>query len=107
MDEARFGADDLGEVLELVTAELVANVVRHVGSAMQLRVVRRPESIRIELDDASPRVPVRQEPDPEAERGRGMVIVESLATAWGVEPRDGGKTVWFELAFDLTPAPNA
>jgi hypothetical protein len=26
-----------------------------------------------------------------------MLLVDELATAWGVEPRAEGKTVWFEL----------
>jgi hypothetical protein len=35
----------------------------------------------------------------DAPTGRGLRIVDSLATRWGVEPGDAGegKTVWFEV----------
>ena len=83
--------DGFGDVAELLTDELVSNVVRHVGAPMQLRAVRYPSSIRIEVDDPSTEPPVRQD------HGRGILLVESLATGWGVELRDDGKTVWFEI----------
>ena len=34
----------------------------------------------------------------EAATGRGLVLVESLADAWGSDIGPSGKTVWFELA---------
>jgi hypothetical protein len=92
--------DGLGDVTELLADELVCNVVRHVGGAMQLRAVRRASSIRIEVDDPSTEPPVLQSPDPLDERGRGILLVESLATTWGVDIHDTGKTVWFEIDVD-------
>ncbi len=89
--------DGFGDVAELLADELVSNVVRHVGAPMQLRAVRHPSSIRIEVDDPSTEPPVRQDPDPLQDHGRGILLVESLATVWGVELRDDGKTVWFEI----------
>lgn len=35
--------------------------------------------------------------EPDAEGGRGLIVVTVLATAWGVTARDVGKTVWAEL----------
>jgi anti-sigma regulatory factor (Ser/Thr protein kinase) len=92
--------DGFGDVTELLADELVCNVVRHVGAPMQLRAVRRPSSIRIEVDDPSTEPPVLQNPDPLDERGRGILLVESLATSWGVDIRETGKTVWFEIDVD-------
>jgi anti-sigma regulatory factor (Ser/Thr protein kinase) len=89
--------DGFGDVTELLTDELVSNVVRHVGAPMQLRAARHGSSIRIEVDDPSTDAPVRQDPDPTQDHGRGILLVESLATVWGVELRDDGKTVWFEI----------
>ena len=89
--------DGFGDVAELLTDELVSNVVRHVGAPMQLRATRHDASIRIEVDDPSTEIPVRQDPDPSEDHGRGILLVESLAAVWGVELREGGKTVWFEI----------
>jgi hypothetical protein len=33
----------------------------------------------------------------EATTGRGLQLLDSVASAWGVEPRSAGKTVWFEV----------
>jgi hypothetical protein len=43
---------------------------------------------------------VRRDPDDFDEHGRGIMLIETLAADWGVELRDGGKTIWFELAAD-------
>jgi anti-sigma regulatory factor (Ser/Thr protein kinase) len=89
--------DGFGDITELLVTELVANVVTHVGSPMTLRVARTPTMMRVEIDDSSPEVPVVRHPDTADEHGRGVLLVDQLANAWGVEPRAQGKTVWFEL----------
>jgi serine phosphatase RsbU (regulator of sigma subunit)/anti-sigma regulatory factor (Ser/Thr protein kinase) len=94
------------EVAELLSDELVSNVVCHVGSPMVVRARRGASSVRIEVDDASTQLPVRRDPHELDEHGRGILLVERLALDWGVERRDDGKTIWFELA--TTPsAPSA
>jgi anti-sigma regulatory factor (Ser/Thr protein kinase) len=95
--------DGLGEVTEVLTSELVTNVVRHVGAPMTLRALLQPSSIRVEVDDSSGEAPVPRHPRPLDEHGRGLVLVAALASQWGFTPRaDGGKTVWFEI--DVTTA---
>jgi anti-sigma regulatory factor (Ser/Thr protein kinase) len=94
--------DGFGEVTELLVTELVANVVTHVGSPMTLRVQREPSTMRVEIDDPSTEIPVVRHPGTADEHGRGVLLVDQLADAWGVEPRSDGKTVWFEL--DLSTA---
>jgi anti-sigma regulatory factor (Ser/Thr protein kinase) len=89
--------DGFGEVTELLATELVANVVTHVGAPMTLRVQRTGSTMRVEIDDTSTDVPVVQHPDSAVDHGRGVLLVDQLANAWGVEPRTDGKTVWFEL----------
>lgn len=90
---------ELIDTAELVVSELTSNVVKHTGSQPTLRVVRQGEVIRIEVGDARPRViPVEQDVDTDAESGRGLLLVSSLATSWGYE-RDGAqKLTWAELA---------
>ncbi len=94
--------DGLGHVSELLTTELVANVVDHVGCAVTVRAYAKPGWLRVEVDDASTDAPAVQWQDPSTPRGNGMLLVDGLATRWGVEARAAGKTVWFEL--DATTA---
>ena len=89
--------DGFGQLTELLATELVANVVTHVGAPMTLRVHRGPSTMRVEIDDPSPAVPVVRHPGDSDEHGRGVLLIDRLANSWGVEPRDDGKTVWFEL----------
>ncbi|MGH9104998.1 MAG: ATP-binding protein [Acidimicrobiales bacterium] len=82
----------------LLVTELVANAVRHAGSEVEVSVVLRPASVRVEVVDFVPSglVEAVQAAD-DAEGGRGLAIVESLASRWGVSTHARGKTVWFEL----------
>lgn len=47
------------------------------------------------VTDSLPEVPEVRAADPESLHGRGMLLIASLATAWGHFPVPGGKTVWF------------
>ena len=52
-----------------------------------------------EVVDVSPVVPIRRTIETDALSGRGIAIVESLASQWGVTDLSAqGKTVWFEVA---------
>ena len=89
--------DGFGELSELLTTELVANVVDHVGSPITLRVYAVEGALRVEVDDAGTDAPAVQPRNALTPRGNGMLLVDGLANRWGVEARAGGKTVWFEL----------
>jgi hypothetical protein len=62
-------------------------------------VQRTDTGLLIEVWDPDPALPAVQEPGPTSESGRGLLIVECLADAWGHHPADGGKVVWCELGF--------
>ena len=53
--------------------------------------------LRVEVADSSDEMPHRRHPGEMASSGRGLVLIERLADAWGVEPRGQGKSTWFEL----------
>lgn len=89
--------DGLGEVSELLTSELVSNVVRHVGSNIVVRAIHDDDQIRVEVDDTSAALPEIRHPRPLDVGGRGMVLVDTLADRWGTDLHPGGKTVWFEI----------
>ena len=46
--------------------------------------------------DASPLPPVRVSSSPDAENGRGLLLVETISARWGWQflPDKGGKVVW-------------
>jgi anti-sigma regulatory factor (Ser/Thr protein kinase) len=85
----------------LLASELATNAVRHThdGFSVNLTASDRPgrQDVRVEVVDRDPALPRLREPDPMAERGRGLVFVDRLASAWGSEPLPDGKVVWFEL----------
>ena len=89
--------DGFGAVTELLTDELVSNVVRHVDGPMTVRALCTQGGLRIEVDDSSTRPPVRRHAGPFDPTGRGLLFLENLANRWGTEIRPDGKTVWFEL----------
>ena len=95
-----WGRDDLIESTELLLSELVVNAVLHAASAVTVELHLRPGSLRVEVTDASATPPAPRPVDPVAVTGRGLLIVDALATSWGVDPAPPGKVVWFELAVD-------
>ncbi|MFF3940707.1 ATP-binding protein [Streptomyces phaeofaciens] len=83
-----------------VVAELAANAVTHgrvPGRDFELRLLLAPGTLRVEVSDTRGDRRLRIVTDPEAEGGRGLVIVTVLARVWGVTERAVGKTVWAEL----------
>lgn len=79
-----------------VSDELVSNARCHARSPRSCRLmVDGRGGFRIEVDDASP-APARVR-RPDHTGGRGLLLVAQLATRWGTDYRDGGKTVWAEL----------
>jgi anti-sigma regulatory factor (Ser/Thr protein kinase) len=93
--------DDLCAEAELLASELVTNVVLHVGTQLSLTITRADggrEPIRVEVRDGSRRAPRRRHYSEQASTGRGLLLVERMATRHGVEVDEQGKRVWFELA---------
>jgi anti-sigma regulatory factor (Ser/Thr protein kinase) len=88
---------------ELVVSELATNALRHGAGDLGVDVLVERGRVRIEVADASPALPRPRRPGPEDPGGRGMLVVDALAQAWGVEPGGearGGKVVWVTLAPD-------
>lgn len=89
--------------LRLLISELVTNSVRHGDgdSVVVLLDADVPGTLRCEvIDDGTGFVPRARQPD--AIGGRGLDLVEQLASSWGV--REGSTHVWFELPAGPTAA---
>lgn len=94
----RAGIDgDLCDSAVLLTSEVVTNAVIHGRSEARLRVVVTADRIRVEVGDDNSRHPVVQPDDHEALDGRGLQLLDVVATEWGVRDDVIGKTVWFEI----------
>jgi anti-sigma regulatory factor (Ser/Thr protein kinase) len=84
----------------LVVDELVSNAHQHGQSprACRLAFSGQGRHLRVEVDDASPQQPRIRTADESG--GRGLMLVDRLAPAWGVTYHAHHKTVWAELALD-------
>ena len=104
LDETLRGwrCDHLVDVATLLVSELVANAILHAGTTIEVVARSSPERLRIEVYDDNPRMPVRKHYSNLSATGRGLLLVERLAEAWGSDATESGKRVWFEL--DQAPA---
>ncbi len=87
------------QVVELLTAEVVANAAVHGPADGTIRVKAWTDvrNTYVSVSDDSSTSPVVRHPEPSDLSGRGMALVQALADDWGVEIGPGGKTVWFSL----------
>lgn len=93
-----WGCEGLLDVAALLTSELVTNAVLHARTEVQVVMRLGPEALRVEVRDASPRLPVRRRYSTDAATGRGLMLLETMASASGAERCPPGKCVWFEIA---------
>lgn len=95
------------DAAELVTGELLTNAAQHAGSGPITVVARRDgDSVRIEVDDTSPRSPHLRHADDDDEHGRGLAIVAALASRHGVIVTGSGKRCWAEITTGSAAVPS-
>ena len=109
LDEWRLGG--LAATAELLVSEIVTNAVRastpsghrrpETGRAarpplLRLWLTSDGSSVLIQVWDSDHHRPVLKRPGPDAEAGRGLLLIETLSTQWGWYAPDeqGGKIVW-------------
>jgi anti-sigma regulatory factor (Ser/Thr protein kinase) len=108
-----WGLPVLADDAAVIVSELVSNAIRH-GVAdrngnsaaydrIELILWRRSGQIICAVTDPGTGTPALANPDPLAEQGRGLHVVEALAATWGwTRLGDCRKAVWAAL-----PAPGA
>jgi anti-sigma regulatory factor (Ser/Thr protein kinase) len=98
----RGAAPGLADTVELLVSEVVTNAVVHTRSGCCLRIRRLgPHRVRAEIHDRVREPPVVGSAPTDQADGRGLALVDALATRWGwVAGIAGGKTVWFEVERD-------
>jgi anti-anti-sigma regulatory factor len=93
----RWDLPELVAPASLICSELVSNAVDHAGTMMRLRLSLGQKHLFIALRDGSPAEPVVTDPGPGADRGRGLLLVGTVANSWGFLPASDGKVVWASL----------
>lgn len=93
----RWDCDEVLDAVVLLVSELVTNSVVHAGTGAEVAVLLTPDALRIEVSDTGGGTPDLRHAEDDATSGRGLSMVATLSSAWGVERRDPGKTIWFEV----------
>ena len=89
--------------VELVTSELVTNAGVHGAPPVELRVRQRQGAVFVEVFDGSTAQPAPRTPRPDdIGGGRGLLIVDKLASAWGCDAWEHGKCVWASFSSVLS-----
>ncbi|MGK5532923.1 ATP-binding protein [Streptomyces sp. URMC 129] len=102
----------IAQTAEIVVAELATNAALHarcLDRDFRVRLTTgpgllAPTVLRVDVEDLlADRHPDFALTDPEAESGRGLILIEAFADRWGVlDRRPHGKTVWAELDLPTT-----
>ena len=89
------------EVAALLVTELVSNAVLHARTDIVLSLDVSPGCVVLRVRDGSDIAPVVRAYGPEAATGRGIALVEQLASEWGVDHSEQGKEVWCRIDFSI------
>jgi len=110
-----WGLRAAAQTVELLVSELVTNGLRASANlanrpdsgaspdampTVRLWLMADPQRVLIQVWDSCHWKPELQEPGPEAESGRGLLLVEALSSSWGSFVPSGwaGKVVWALVA---------
>lgn len=92
-------AERVEDVLLLVS-EVVTNAVMHARTAVRVTALAAAGRVLVAVTDDDPHhAPARAERGTMATSGRGMFLVDLLASSWGVEVGETSKVVWFEATY--------
>lgn len=104
-----WGMGSLADTVELLVSEIATNAVRASASTpvqvwpryeglpvIRLWIASNRDHVLIQVWDSDHNKPVPANAGPDAETGRGLLLVETLSTTWGyyAPHGQGGKIVW-------------
>lgn len=98
-----WGLAALAENIELIVSELVTNGIRVAQrsrrgdlteAVVRLWITTDLQYVLIRVWDGSYQMPLRRDAKPDDEGGRGLMLVEYMASEWGAYRVEGGKVVW-------------
>jgi anti-sigma regulatory factor (Ser/Thr protein kinase) len=79
--------------VELLSTEVITNAIHHTQAPCAVAVQWNGVRVRVEVTDVSPVRPKPRRNSPDAEDGRGLVLVDALAADWGSFYDPAGKVV--------------
>ena len=83
-----------------LVSELATNAVIHARTPFTLVVSRIEDAVRVSVHDGSAVLPRRRAYGLDAATGRGLRLMSTMSSDWGIDAEAGGKVVWFELPCD-------
>lgn len=106
--------DHVADTTVLLLSEAVTNALVHTASRPTVRLAITRGVLEVDVDDDEPRLPDRDRLRAcwrgtagagvlLTDGGRGLLLIDALADAWGATARNGGKQVWFRLDIDDWP----
>jgi anti-sigma regulatory factor (Ser/Thr protein kinase) len=84
-----------------VVAELTTNAVVHAHGPIVLHLWSRRDGVRIGVSDGSTELPTLRPDDSAAPWGRGLHLVDRLASRWDSEEHERGKITWAEITHEV------
>jgi serine phosphatase RsbU (regulator of sigma subunit)/anti-sigma regulatory factor (Ser/Thr protein kinase) len=98
---AEAALSEMADDVMLLATELVTNAVLHAGTDLDVTIDVDSARVHVAVADGHRgEVPTLDTADgqrPLLSHGRGLVLVDHIATRWGVVHHGAGKTVWFEV----------
>jgi anti-sigma regulatory factor (Ser/Thr protein kinase) len=95
-----WGLEDLVDDATLIVSELTTNVLAHANSPFTVTLLRAGDGVHISVTDESSDAAELTHPDPSEPTGRGLQVVNALASQWGQTALPTGKRVWALLGTD-------
>lgn len=98
-------SNDCIDTVLLLTSEVVTNALCHAGPPLHLALTHGAFGVDVDISDSSLAPPEVSRPDFDHEGGRGLWLVQTLATVWGHTLTGERKSVWFTLSSAPQPRP--
>jgi anti-anti-sigma regulatory factor len=96
-----WGISRVAALAELVASELVTNAVMHARTQIGMTLRLAGDTLSVAVRDGDPRPMFRPVPGafgaPADEHGRGLLLLDAMADAWGSTPTADGKVVWANI----------
>jgi len=85
------------DAAKLLTTEVATNAARHGKEPIELSIELEEGDLRVAVFDHGSGFDPGTLPGPSETGGRGIPLIKSLSSEWGVDRKDDGTEVWFKV----------